>query len=54
MSNQIFVGGLRDVNQRDVRKEFQRYGKIQDLQIKKDFAFIVSVASNLTYCIDIR
>jgi hypothetical protein len=42
MSNQIYVRGLRDVHQKDVRNEFSRYGKINDLQIHKDYGFIVS------------
>ena len=48
MSNQIYVRGLRDVHQKDVRNEFARYGPIADLQIHKDYGFIVSAFFYLT------
>ena len=54
MSNQIYVRGLRDVHQKDLRNEFARYGQIQDLQIHKDYGYIVSISLFLIFCLDFQ
>jgi hypothetical protein len=57
MSNsQVYVGGVRDVPQRDIRREFQRFGKVLAVDVKKNFAFIVSTnyCSILILFIDLR
>ena len=38
----IYIGRLsRRSRARDLEKEFSRYGRIRDLEIKHDYAFIV-------------
>lgn len=38
----IYIGRLnRRTRARDLDKEFSRYGRIRDLEIKHDYAFIV-------------
>ena len=42
MSLQVYVGGVRDVSQSDIRKKFEKFGKVHAIDMKKNFAFIVS------------
>ena len=40
--SRVYIGRLsRRTRARDLEKEFSRYGRIRDLEIKHDYAFIV-------------
>ena len=40
--SRVYIGRLsRRTRVRDLEKEFARYGRIRDLEIKHDYAFIV-------------
>lgn len=43
MGTRLFVGRLsRYVNERDIEDFFRGYGRINDIMIKANFAFVVS------------
>ncbi len=40
---QIFITKLpKDIRAEEIRREFQRFGKIVDVSIKRGYAFVVS------------
>lgn len=46
-TNQVYVGHLPfRASEKDVEHDFEQFGKIRNISIKKGFAFIVSSPSN--------
>lgn len=40
--DQVYIGQLSPhIREKDLRKEFEQFGKIKELMLKKGFAFIV-------------
>jgi len=39
--NRLYVGNIsRDTNERDIREEFERHGRLQDILMKSNYAFV--------------
>ena len=46
-NSQIYVGGLpNDIKVGELKDEFQQYGSIREISVKRKYAFIVSIKNN--------